>query len=138
MNGYALKGADNNGMCYYIKEIPYKIKEKLEISGIAPEDWQDNERTVETIDENRYYDDPVLTFEDATVFGCTLELNLQELEDFCLKSKWQHLMIFQNLLQLELVGSSGNANPRWEKDWLQIDIDGEEQDAFTVQADWEA
>lgn len=41
-----------------------------------------------------YYDDPVLTFEDAMMFGCTLELTASELEDFCNKNKWKNLMIF--------------------------------------------
>ena len=88
-----MKGADNNGRCYFVKEIPYKIADQLE-NVFPPDDWRANERTIEKMDEKRYYDDPVLTFEDAMLYGCTLELNEEELKDFCEYSKWQHLMIF--------------------------------------------
>ena len=77
-----------------------------------------------------YYDDPVLTFEDSMVYGCTLELTVAELDDFCKEDKWKNLMIFQNLFQLEVVGSSGNANPHFSKDWVTIEIDTD-KDRFT-------
>ena len=33
------------------------------------------------------------------------------------------MMLFQNMLQLELVGTSGNADPHYAKDWSDIIID---------------
>lgn len=54
----------------------------------------DSDPTVADITEKMYYDDPVLTFEDAMMFGCTLELTASELEEFCNKDKWKNLMIF--------------------------------------------
>jgi len=42
-----------------------------------------------------YYDDPVLTFEDSMVYGCTLELDYEELtNEFCKNNKWKDLMLF--------------------------------------------
>ena len=32
-----------------------------------------------TYEEKTYYEDPVLTFEDSIVYGCKLELTLEEL-----------------------------------------------------------
>ena len=34
-------------------------------------------------------------------------------------------MIFQNLFQIEVVGSSGNANPHFKKDWVDIESDAQ-------------
>jgi hypothetical protein len=31
----------------------------------------------------KYFDDPTLTFEDSIITGCHLDLNYQELMDFC-------------------------------------------------------
>ena len=59
--------------------------------------FSENDAVIDSIDEPLYYDDPVLTFEDSMIYGCTLELDLNELQDFCNKYKWKNLMIFQNL-----------------------------------------
>ena len=77
-----------------------------------------------------YYDDPVLTFEDSMIYGCTLEFDLSQLQDFCSNYKWKNLMIFQNLFQLTNVGKSGNSNPNWENDWIDIEIDEEKDKKF--------
>lgn len=37
---------------------------------------------------NKYYDEPVLTFGDAILTGCFLDLTLKELEDFCKVEKF--------------------------------------------------
>ena len=122
-DGFSLRGADNDGKCYFLKEPV--------ADGISADtgNWGD-ELTVETINEKRYYDDPVLTFEDAMVFGCTLELNAEELEQFCTSKKWKNLMIFQNLLQLKLVGKYGNSNPHFLKDWTDIITPEETEGVF--------
>ena len=37
-----------------------------------------NSDIIENADVKTYYEDPVLTFEDSLVYGCSLELNLSE------------------------------------------------------------
>ena len=90
MDGFALRGADNDGKCYFLKEAVSGGNENPK--------FDDNDVTIETIDQRMYYDDPVLTFEDSMVYGCTLDLNLDELIDFCKNNKWKNLMLFQNIL----------------------------------------
>ena len=64
------------------------------------------------------------------IYGCTLELDLSQLQDFCSNYKWRNLMIFQNLFQLTYVGKSGNSNPDWKNDWIDIEIDEEKDKKF--------
>ena len=45
-------------------------------------------------------------------------------------------MLFENLIQLEFVGMSGNSNPRWKDDWLEILIGGATADSYTESATW--
>jgi len=78
---------------------------------------------IENSDEKTYYEDPILSFEDSTIYGCSLELTLEELRDFCTKNLYEHLMLFQNLFLMDIVGKSGNADQHYIKDWLQIEID---------------
>ena len=124
LNGFSLRGADNDGKCYYLKN---GITPKRSTAYEYDEDFTANEMTVDSIDDKMYFDDPVLTFEDSIIYGCTIELNAEELHDFCLNGKWRNLMIFQNLLSLDVVGSSGNANPHFSKDWENISIDDEDK-----------
>ena len=37
-----------------------------------------NSDIIDTADVKTYYEDPVLTFEDSLVYGCSLELDLAE------------------------------------------------------------
>ena len=78
---------------------------------------------IQDSDEKTYYEDPILSFEDSTIYGCSLELTLEELRDFCRKNLYEHLMLFQNLFLLDKVGKTGNADQHYIKDWLQIEID---------------
>lgn len=86
LDGFALRGADNDGRCYYTKQA---VSHGNENPTFGPDDL-----TVDSVDQKMYYDDPVLTFEDSMVYGCTLELNLDELDDFCSNNKWRNLMLF--------------------------------------------
>jgi hypothetical protein len=69
-----------------------------------------------------YLDDPVLTFEDSILYGCTLSLNYAELKNFCTNRGCNNLMLFQNLYQLKYFGKSGNSNPAYLTDWEKITI----------------
>ncbi len=40
-------------------------------------------RILSSTDELTYYEDPVLTFEDSLIYGCSLELDYQQFKDFC-------------------------------------------------------
>ena len=62
------------------------------------------------MDVSTYYEDPVLTFEDSLIYGCSLQLTLDELEDFCTRNMFTYMMLWQNLFGVEKVGISGNAD----------------------------
>jgi hypothetical protein len=70
-----------------------------------------------------YFDDPVLTFEDSMVYGCTLELTKLELKTFCENKLWLNLAIFQNYYTgLAKFGKYGNSNPHYPGDWEDIEV----------------
>jgi hypothetical protein len=68
-----------------------------------------------------YYDDPDLTFADSIVYGCKLHLNYDEFDKFCKQKQWQYLMLYQNIHLLDHIGSFGNANPHYIKDWIKVE-----------------
>lgn len=75
-NGFPLRGATNTGKCYYVNESIRDPTAKLTenftgTSTVTP--------LIETADEKTYFEDPVLTFEDSLMYGCSLDLNLVEL-----------------------------------------------------------
>ena len=49
---------------------------------------------IDNVDVKTYFEDPVLTFEDSTIYGCSIELNLEEFKNFCNSNMFQHLMLF--------------------------------------------
>ena len=56
-HGFPLRGADQNGRCYYVRNT----------FGINPDILEDNELSfaniiAETVDEPLYFEDPVLSF----------------------------------------------------------------------------
>ena len=65
---------------------------------------------IDNAEVKTYYEDPILSFEDSTIYGCTLQLTLDELQDFCQRNLYQHLMLYQNLFLMDKVGISGNAD----------------------------
>lgn len=73
----------------------------------------------------------MLTFEDSLIYGCSMDLNLAELQDFCTNDYYRHMMLFQNLYLMEKVGISGNADQHFKLDWL--DVGNTSQDGQTQQ-----
>ena len=49
---------------------------------------------MKTVEDKMYFDDPVFTFQDSMIYGCTVSMNYAELQDFCLNRGWYNLMIF--------------------------------------------
>lgn len=45
------------------------------------------------VNDVKYFEDPVLTFDNSIVYGCHLDLDYDELEEFC-KTGYKNLMIF--------------------------------------------
>ena len=37
------------------------------------------------VDDVKYFEDPVLTFDNSIVYGCHMDLNYEELKEFCLQ-----------------------------------------------------
>jgi hypothetical protein len=118
LNGFALRGADNMGRCFSVN-TPLKKEDRTALSSIT---GAVTKPSIESVKELLYYDDPVFTFEDSMLYGCTVELSQAELTNFCKNKEWIHLMIYQNLFQLEKFGISGNSNPEFIKDWADVEV----------------
>jgi hypothetical protein len=61
-HGLRLRGADNDGECQYVE--------------------------ASLNDELNFYEDPLLSFTDSTLYGCHLDLTLAELQEFCDSNKY--------------------------------------------------
>ena len=61
-HGLRLRGADNDGECQYVE--------------------------TSLNDELNFYEDPLLSFTDSTLYGCHLDLTLAELQEFCGSNKY--------------------------------------------------
>ena len=90
LNGFALRGADNMGKCYSVN-TPLKKDDRSTLSSIT---GAVTKPLIESVKDLLYYDDPVFTFEDSLLYGCTVELNQAELASFCKNREWIHLMIY--------------------------------------------
>lgn len=110
-DGFFLRGADNAGRCYNIKTA---INNGL----------NETNYLIENYTQTPYFNEPTLTFDDSTVYGCSVQLTRQELQDFCQSKKWNNLMIYQNFLLMQYVGKFGNANPHYIEDWVKVTLDG--------------
>jgi hypothetical protein len=86
-------------------------------------------------DELLYFDDPVFTFEDDMMFGCTIDFTYDQLKNFCEVKGWQTLMLLQQLYEMKWFGRSANANPHFENDWRQVGIS--EKDKFDDKGTWD-
>lgn len=104
LNGFPLRGADDDGTCFYVDKTVTQPSETLS------ESVPDLDILIESYEEKTYFEDPVLTFDDSLVYGCKLELTKKELEDFCRNAYYKHLMLYQNLFLMNKVGVSGNAD----------------------------
>ena len=115
VNGFPLRGADNEGACYYVntKVNNKDEEEKLtdSYSGVL------TQKIIENSDVKTYYEDPVLTFDDSLIYGCNIELDHAQFKEFCSNNLFHNLMIYQNLFLLDSVGVSGNADIHYDLDW---------------------
>ncbi|CDW85277.1 UNKNOWN [Stylonychia lemnae] len=121
--GFKIRGADNHGMCY-------NLKTSLQ-TGLNTTNY-----TIETPSENLYMDDPILSFDDSTIYGCKINLTRQELINFCSNKTWQNMMLFQNFQLLKYVGRFGNSNPHYLSDWVQATVDSQ-KDKSLITASWD-
>jgi hypothetical protein len=65
-SGFYLRGADNSGKCYNIKtQIAPLIGAKVAA-----------DYTMEDASDLKYFEDPILNFDDSIVYGCHLDLDL--------------------------------------------------------------
>jgi len=83
VKGFPLLGADNDGRCYSVQDSISNVKNK-QLSDFLLDDFSDT----------RYFEDPVLSFSDSLLTGCHVDLNFEELRDFCLNNKFQNFVMF--------------------------------------------
>lgn len=88
MNGFPLRGADSDGLCYWTQTPVYEKGDPVTYSP---------EFLINNLDEKLYLDDPVLTFADDMMFGCSLQFTFDELKTFCDSKGWSNLVLIQNL-----------------------------------------
>lgn len=69
-NGFQLRGADNQGLCYNIKT---SISTGFNVTSYL----------IENYTEQMYFDDPAITFKESQVYGCKYQLNRTGLQEFC-------------------------------------------------------
>ena len=81
-----------------------------------------------------YFDDPVFSFENDMMFGCSLRFTLDELKNFCETKGWSNLVLLQNIYSMEWFGISANSNQHYPKDWQEIKIVS--TDKFGDQGAW--
>lgn len=107
-----MRGADNTGKCFNIKKtIAAANDEHNEVTDFEMEDETDV----------KYFEDPLLSFDDSIVYGCHLDFNLAELKDFCESGGYKNLMIFQNLHLIKYIAKNANASIHHVDDWTKVD-----------------
>ena len=74
-------GANNQGECFKIKKT-LTVPEN-DISKLTNKGKFDPNKDMENSKDYKYYNDPIITFEDSIVTGCHLDLNYAELQTFC-------------------------------------------------------
>lgn len=63
--GFPFRGADQNGQCYWVKKADYpQVDDK---PTYTPPTY-----LIDDLSEKLYFEDPVFTFEDDMMFGCSL------------------------------------------------------------------
>ena len=110
-----LRGADNEGQCYYVKESVTDYGTEFAWPG------DDDEPLIDTVNDLNFFEDPLMSFTDSMLYGCHLDLTLAELQDFCTNDKFKFLMLFQNLESITHIGKYGVSNPNFVKDWIEIE-----------------
>lgn len=120
-NGFPFRGADQNGQCYWVGTTTYTPPPTA--------------TRIATKDELLYFDDPVFTFEDDMMFGCSLDFTYDQLKNFCDVQGWKTLMLLQNIYEMKWFGKSANANPHFEADWSEVEVS--EKDKFDDKGTWD-
>jgi hypothetical protein len=70
------------------------------------------------------FGDPILGFGEDTVYGCSVQLSLNDLSTYCNdQSSTQNQPIFKNLEFFSKYGQFGNANIYKPKDWKDLITD---------------
>jgi len=114
LNGFALRGANNQGECYFVekgnsaqakdKSINSALVKKLDLMtkivskdgnpDLVNKNQEIKNGMIPTMETKLYFDDPLMTFEDSSVHGCTIDLTFDELKEFCEQKTWRSLAIF--------------------------------------------
>ena len=94
-HGLRLRGANNDGEC---TEVDGPIEDELD-----------------------FYEDPLLSFTDSTLYGCHKDLSLTELQDFCVGKEYQKMVLFQNMLSFDRLAKFGVSDPNFQEDWVEVD-----------------
>ena len=63
-----MRGAQNDGTCYFVDQLISGDKEKLTDTFTDPFIHM----MIDTVDVNTYFEDPTLSFEDSLIYGCSL------------------------------------------------------------------
>ena len=68
LKGFPLRGAYNDGTCYFVKDLVQDDGKNKDSS----KDLTKLTTLIENASQRTYFEDPVLTFEDSMVYGCSL------------------------------------------------------------------
>ena len=70
-HGFPLRGAQYDGTCYYVDQLvsdpEVSLSGKIDLSANPL-----NAMLINDADEKTYFEDPILSFEDSTIYGCSL------------------------------------------------------------------
>ena len=91
---------------------------------------------IENYTETLNFEDPLLRFDDSTLYGCKMALTRSELEQLCASKNWQNLMLFENIYLLGFVGKYGVSNPHFTGEWIESEVD-KAQDKSEITVDWD-
>ena len=64
------------------------------------------------MDEKHYFEDPQLTFDDSLLYGCHMDMNYDELKEFCgdQMDRFKYLALFQNMFSIDKIARFGNSS----------------------------
>jgi len=84
----------------------------------------------------QYFNDPVLTFEDQFIYGCSVRLNYEELKTYCESNAFANLMLFKNIENLNYLGRYGNSDPHFISDWIEVTTESTKDKSTNTQGEW--
>ena len=65
------------------ERIKQQTREQSNVKFESFENKGTDKALTQTVNEPIYLDDPIMTFEDSMVYGCSMYLNNDELKEFC-------------------------------------------------------